>query len=92
MSDIVSPVHHNVVTVLTTATQMTTTARPLKRGMLLKAGSGNAVSIFIGGPNVTTATGFPLAANEGVLWPTQAQELVYAICASGSPTVAWAAG
>jgi hypothetical protein len=52
----------------------------------------SSAAVFIGGSGVTTTTGFPVAANTPVLFPTTGVEpvAVYAIVSSGTATVSYA--
>lgn len=45
-----------------------------------------AIVIYLGGPTVTEATGFPLAAGESVPMSLIGGDIPYAIAASGTPS------
>ncbi len=70
----------------TTATLVATIgSAPDTDGVLVSA----SATAFIGGPGVTTTTGFPIAANTPVLVPTTGSEplSLYALVSSGTATI-----
>lgn len=76
------------VAVSTTATLIVDTGYPFDSdGVLLTA----SAACYIGGPDVTTTTGYPLAANTPTLIPTTASGSggLYGITASGTATVSF---
>lgn len=48
------------------STQATTPEKRNSRGVLVKALSTNSAEVYIGGSNVSTSNGYPLAAGEAV--------------------------
>ena len=52
-----------------------------------------AITIYLGGPNVSTSTGYPLLAGASISFGFVAGDdnAVYALAASGSPKLAWLA-
>jgi hypothetical protein len=74
--------------VTTTATLVCTVgAVPDSDGVLISS----SAAAFIGGSGVTTLTGFPVAANTPVLFPTTGAEsvAVYAVVGSSTATVSY---
>lgn len=61
----------------------------LEVGVILEALSTNTVSIFIGGPGVTTATGTELQPGASTSAAIANMSGLYVICASGSPVITW---
>jgi len=58
-------------------------------GALLAANTtGSAVTVYLGGPNVSSSNGFPLAQNASISTYLFGGDTVYAITASGSATLA----
>jgi hypothetical protein len=58
-------------TVFSAVQTCTTSAAPLSaqfqiNGVILKADYANTSKVYVGGPGVTTATGYPLAAGEAI--------------------------
>lgn len=59
--------------------------------LILKSLVTNAVVIYIGIDNtVSSSNGFPLSPGEVVVWPAETTDAVYAVAASGTPTLAYA--
>jgi hypothetical protein len=82
------PFKSGQVSVSTTATQVCSLgAVPDNAGVLVNS----SAAVFVGGPGVTAATGFPLAVNSPQTIPTTGAEslVLYAITASGSATVSY---
>ena len=48
-----------------------------------------SLAIAVGGADVTVATGYPLAAGEGLGMTLGGGEALYGVVASGTATVAW---
>jgi hypothetical protein len=78
-------------TVGTSVVQLTASERELKSGLLIKATSTNAASVFIGGPSVTTSTGYELVAGDEVKLFTPNGSKVYAISGTASQSVSFLA-
>lgn len=84
----------NRVTVTTTATELTGTDDEtsyegilgVASTILIKVPSGGT-EVFVGGPDVTSATGFSVAAGEVLPLDLRKSDRLYAITASGSSTV-----
>jgi hypothetical protein len=77
------------VTVNTSATLVCTVGSvPDSDGVLINS----SAAAFVGGAGVTTSTGFPVAANTPVLFPTTGAEpvAVYAVVSSSTATVSYA--
>jgi hypothetical protein len=76
------------VTATTTATSIVTTGPAPNNDSILISSSAAA---YIGGAGVTTATGFPIAANQLVLLPTTGAEnpTLYGVVASGTATISY---
>jgi hypothetical protein len=77
------------VTVGTTVGPITDSAYNCTRGVGLKAGSGNAGTIYIGPPDVTAGTaaatdGWPLAAGEELFLPLADPKSVHAIASAAN--------
>ncbi len=86
--------HSGQATVTTTATPLV--AAPASgaglrcgSGLVLYALTANAVTVYVGGPDVTTANGYALEAGRPVSVDTDDPSKVYVVCASGSPVVTW---
>jgi len=77
----VSELHIGQGTVGVTA-QPVTLAFQMQRHVLIKADAGNTGTIFIGGPSVTAALGWPLAAGEEVPLETDVSKI--GICADAA--------
>lgn len=81
------------VTVGTTATLLTPTTfadaiKSNQQGISLLVQNPTTTTIFLGGLDVTTTTyGFALAANQSIAVDLSADELLYAVVASGTQTV-----
>jgi hypothetical protein len=72
---------------LTTATAIFTQTVPDNDSVLISA----SAAAFVGGPGVTTSTGFPVAANTPVLIPTTGAEVLqlYGVVSSGTATISY---
>lgn len=68
-------------------TQLTT--GKATRGIHIKAAPTNTGTIYVGGPDVTTATGFPLQAGQEVTIPVQDITGVYGIASVNNEVLAW---
>ena len=81
----------NIVTVTTTPTPLLTGADADSNAQYREAVIKNtgAVTVYVGGSDVTTAAGFPLAASEGLaLSQVMPDSVPYGIVATGTCTVA----
>jgi len=78
-------VAQTAVTVSTSAVKLPTTPLANRRAIYIVNLGG--VTIFLGGSGVTTANGYPVAANGGISIAVGAGIDVYAIAASGSNDV-----
>ena len=76
-----------VVSVGTTATLIVTTG--VESDVLIN--NGGSATIYLGGPSVTSTTGFPVAAGATVTVPNSDDEArdLYAVIASGTANVAF---
>lgn len=91
--DAPADVSHGQYTVTTSAVQINgATSVPTKGLVTIKARAANTDILYIGKSGVTTSTGFPLSASDTVLWPAANLNQIYAICAAGSPVLAWVVG
>lgn len=72
----------------TTRVQLTHT-RALVRGITLKAVAANAGVIFVGGPEVTTTTGWPLPVNETIFIPVSSLEQIFVIADTADQNLSW---
>lgn len=77
--------NHNTVTVGTTATLLNALTDSSRGTSSLVAQS--ATAFFVGGPTVTSATGFPVAANSPFSVDLDNNELIYAAVATGTAAV-----
>lgn len=76
------------VTVATTATQLDTNGRPRSRGgQSLSAYNDGAATVYLGGADVTTAAGYPLAAGEHMAFDLNGGDQLFGIVASGTVAV-----
>lgn len=79
--------------VTTTAAAISSDGSKLGQGVQLKADAANSVAIWVGSSaGVTAGTdsetdGFPLDPGEGVFYPTQYENEIYAIVSAGSETL-----
>ena len=75
------------VSVGTTATAIYTESVPDNDSVLISS----SAAAFVGGPGVTTATGFPVAANTPVLVPTTGAESLqlFGVVSSGTATISY---
>lgn len=55
----------------------------------LKVVPGGTQVVYIGGPTVTTSTGYPLNASESACFPAVNLNQIYVIAANTGSTVAW---
>lgn len=78
---------NNQQTVTGTATALPSGA--LTVGVIFEALSTNTVSIFVGGSGVTTSTGIELQPGGALSAAVSNTNLLYVICASGSPVITW---
>lgn len=78
-----------VVTVGTTVTALASNAETdYATGRAVAVKNTGATTCYLGGSGVTSATGYPLAAGETLAYDALPGDVVYAVCASGSTTVA----
>jgi hypothetical protein len=81
-------VSSRAVTVTTTATRLDATAdsgSPSVQGIMVH--NNGAASVYLGGADVTTPTGFPLEAGESMAVDLRKGELLHGIVASGTVEV-----
>lgn len=71
---------------LAAASTATTTRRAQSAGVLIKALSTNSETVYVGGSDVTTSNGYPLAASESVSLPIDDPSRIY-IVGTSSTTV-----
>lgn len=57
-------------------------------GLAVKALSGNTQTVYIGGSDVSTSLGYPLAAGESIAIAVDDPSRVWAVATSGTQTVA----
>lgn len=74
-------------TVTTSAVALPSNA--LTQGVILESLSTNTVSIFIGGSGVTTTSGTELQPGASTSVAVSNLDVIYVICASGSPVITW---
>ena len=72
----------------TVTTRVTTFAAEWVKGIQLKALSGNAAAVYIGGSDVA-ATGFPLLPGEGLFLPLDAVDEIYGLAATNGDKISW---
>ncbi len=74
------------VTVATAATLLSGADGDSVSGQRVYVTNGDAAAVFLGASNVTTATGYSLAAGASLPWPVDlsAGEALYAISAAGT--------
>ena len=60
----------------------------LRFGAIIAAPSGNTASVFLGDSDVTTGTGFPLAAGATLILPIMELKDIYAVSAAAQ-TLNW---
>lgn len=70
-----------------TATALATGA--LTQGVIFEGLSTNTVSIFVGGPSVTTSTGIELQPGAALSAAVADVSDLYIVCASSSPVITW---
>jgi len=80
-----NPIVAGVQTCTATATALPGGA--LTSGIVLTADSSNTATIYVGGPNVTTATGYPLVAGQSISYGSTGLSLIYLICAASGPVL-----
>ncbi len=74
-------------TVTTTAAALPN--KTLSQGVILESLSTNTVSIFVGDSSVTTSTGVELQVGAALSAAVSNLDVIYVICASGSPVITW---
>lgn len=72
------------VTVTTTATQLSGNSDRGAPGISVAVRNRGTTSIFLGGPGVTTTTGFELAAGESATCDLAGDDELFGICAAGT--------
>lgn len=74
---------------ITTSATLICTLEGNESGIAINNGTG--ATVFLGGPTVTTTTGFPLAASTNIIIPTYggAKESLYGIVASTGSTISF---
>lgn len=82
-----SRVYHKSGTVGTTKAQLSSSPS-LVRGLTIKAASGNANTIYVGGPTVTQGTGnedgYPLAAGDSLFLAVQNADQIWLVGGAAS--------
>lgn len=63
----------------------------LKRGVTIKAATGNANSVCVGGPEVSTSNGFILLKDESVFIACESVEQVYVVGGAADQAYHWIA-
>ncbi len=74
-------------TVTSTASRIDPNVDPMQRSRVVVRNRSTVV-VYIGGPGVTTGTGFPLDPGDSVSVDLSAKESLYGIVASGTAAVA----
>ena len=77
--------------VTTTAAAITTNPGSASRangGVSVKALAANTAIVYVGGSNLTTANGYPLAAGDAISLAVDDPSRVWAVAASGAQNVA----
>ena len=91
-TDVVPTFLNGVVTVGTNEVQLFPNGiSNVMKGVQLKAAAGNADVIYVGRAGVTSVTGFPLAAGEGLFLPINDADKIYAISGAVSQAFNWLA-
>jgi hypothetical protein len=80
-----NPVSSSALTCATTAAQLPTGA--LTTGVLVIADAANTGKVFVGGPSVTTANGYPLSAGAGVSLDVTSLAMVWFVCQNTTDTI-----
>lgn len=57
--------------------------------LCVKGAPGNSLTVYIGGPAVTTSTGYPLAASESACFPIGNANKLYVVASNTGSTLAW---
>lgn len=78
-------------TVGTSAVQVIPANYSVLKGVQLKAHPDNTDPIFIGTNTVSSASGFPLSASEGLFVPIEDLSKIYAIAGAANQDLRWAA-
>ena len=76
-------------TVNTTAVQVSASSTVPTNGIIIRALSTNAASIFVGGSGVTTSTGYELVAGESVSFTCNLNTLYIISVASTTDNICW---
>ena len=63
-------------------------SQALANGVVVKALKTNTAIVYLGGPSVTTATGYPLVAGESISYAVSNLSAVYLICQNATDVVA----
>ncbi len=86
----VNDIIHGAFTVGTTAMKLTeaagTSTQGLSNGVTIKADNGIAGTIYVGGPTVTTANGFPLTANQAIEMESLQAQSIWLVASQASQT------
>jgi hypothetical protein len=82
-----STIRNNQQTVTTSAVALPSGA--LTQGVILEALSTNTISIFVGGVGVTTSTGTELQPGASTSVAVNNTNVIFVICATGSPVITW---
>ena len=82
--------HNNQGSVGTTRAQLNTDGREaLRRGVTVKAATGNADVVYVGGPEVSTTTGYPLVAGESLYLPAMFTDQIWVVGGASAQGFAW---
>lgn len=73
-----------------TASAVQLASQALANGLVLKAGSANTGTVYVGGSDLTAANGYPLAPGEAISFGVTNANAVYVmVSVLASDTVAW---
>jgi hypothetical protein len=65
------------------------TTEPLKRGVTIKAITGNANVVYVGGPELASNNGYPLIAGESLFIAAASIEQVWVLGGAAAQNYAW---
>lgn len=80
-----NPIVAGVQACTTTATALPSGS--LFNGIVLTADPANTATIYVGGPNVTTPTGYPLVAGQSISYGSTSLSMIYQVCAASGPVL-----
>jgi hypothetical protein len=75
------------VTVTTSATQLTSKPTDSTTGSSVAVKAPTDAALYVGGPGVTTSTGFPVEAGERATFDLQNRDVLYGVLAASTGTV-----